>query len=81
MMNAMNWDNRISADPEVCHGKACIAGTRVMVSGILDNMAAGVPREELLRSSPSLRTQDIDSALRYAAELTRERIVPLAAST
>ena len=81
MMNAMNWDNRISADPEVCHGKACIAGTRVMVSGILDNMAAGVPREELLRSYPSLRKQDIDSALRYAAELTRERIVPLAAST
>ena len=79
MIHAMNWDNRISADPEVCHGKACIAGTRVMVSVILDNMAAGVPREELLRSYPSLRSEDIDSALRYAAELTRERIVPLTA--
>ena len=80
MIHSMNWDNRISADPGMCHGKACIVGTRVMVSVILDNMAAGVPREELLRSYPSLRTQDIDSALRYAAEMTRERIVPLAAS-
>lgn len=66
MTNRMNWDDRISADPEVCHGKACIAGTRVMVSVILDNMAAGVPREELLRSYPSLRTHDIDLALKYA---------------
>ena len=79
MIHAMNWDDRISADPGVCHGRACIAGTRVMVSVILDNMAAGVPREELLRSYPSLRSEDIDSALRYAAELTRERIVPLTA--
>lgn len=38
----MTWQNRISADPLVCHGKACIAGTRIMVSIILDNLAAGV---------------------------------------
>lgn len=51
-----------------------------MVSVIVDNIAAGVPRDELLRSYPSLRSDDIDAALQYAAELTRERIVPLSAS-
>ena len=76
----MTWQNRVSTDPAICHGKACIAGTRVMVSVIVDNIAAGVSREELLHSYPSLRNEDIDAALRYAAELTRERIVPLAAS-
>jgi uncharacterized protein (DUF433 family) len=80
-MKHMNWHNRISADPSICHGKACIAGTRVMVSVILDNIAAGVPREELLASYPSIKAKDIDAALQYAAELARERIVPLAAGT
>lgn len=75
----MNWNNRISVDPAICHGKACISGTRVMVSVILDNVAAGVSREELLRSYPSIHDQDIDAALQYAAELARERIVPLTA--
>jgi uncharacterized protein (DUF433 family) len=77
-MTRMNWRNRVSADPAICHGKACITGTRVMVSVIVDNIAAGVPREELLRSYPSIKDHDIDAALQYAAELTRERIVPLA---
>ena len=76
----MTWNDRISVDPRICHGKACITGTRVMVSVIVDNIAAGVGREELLRSYPSIRDQDIDAALQYAAELTRERIVPLATS-
>ena len=79
-MNVMNWHNRVSVDPAICHGKACITGTRVMVSVIVDNIAAGVPRDQVLRSYPSIRDQDIDAALQYAAELTRERIVPLAAS-
>ena len=76
----MTWRNRIFSDPTICHGKACITGTRVMVSVIVDNIAAGIPREELLRSYPSLGNEDIDAALQYAAELTRERIVPLSAS-
>lgn len=80
-MKRMNWHNRISADPAICHGKACIAGTRVMVSVILDNIAANVPREELLASYPSIKDHDIDAALQYAAELARERIVPLTAGT
>jgi uncharacterized protein (DUF433 family) len=75
----MNWNNRVSVDPAVCHGKACITGTRVMVSVIVDNIAAGVSRQELLKSYPSIRNEDIDAALQYAAELARERIVPLSA--
>jgi uncharacterized protein (DUF433 family) len=75
----MNWHNRVSVDPSICHGRACIAGTRVMVSVIVDNVAAGVSREQLLRSYPSIRNDDIDAALQYAAELARERVVPLSA--
>ena len=74
----MNWHRRITSDPAICHGKACISGTRIMVSVVVDNFAAGVSREEVLRSYPSLRPEDIDAALQYAADLARERIVPLA---
>jgi uncharacterized protein (DUF433 family) len=66
------WQERISVNPLVCHGKACIRGTRIMISVILDNLAAGIPHEELLRSYPSLRESDIQAALAYAAELARE---------
>lgn len=66
------WRERISINPAVCHGKACIRGTRVMVSVILDNLAAGVPRDEILASYPSLQPADIQAALAYAAELARE---------
>jgi len=65
----MNWQNRITVDPRVCHGKACIAGTRVMVSLILDNLAAGIPQQQILSSYPPLAAEDIETALAYAAEL------------
>ncbi|MBI4482394.1 MAG: DUF433 domain-containing protein [Acidobacteria bacterium] len=74
----MEWRKRISADPLVCHGKACIKGTRIMVSVILDNLAAGVSQEEILKSYSSLTPEDIQAAIAYAAELARERIVPVA---
>ncbi|MFM8172217.1 MAG: DUF433 domain-containing protein [Pirellulaceae bacterium] len=73
----MEWRNRISVDPNVCHGKACIKGTRVMVSVVLDNLAEGMQRDEILKGYPSLANEDIDAAIAYAAELTRERFVPL----
>ena len=73
----MTWRDRITVDPGVCHGKACIRGTRVMISVILDNLAARTPREEILSSYPALRPEDIDAAIGYAAELVRERVVPL----
>ncbi len=65
----MNWRERISVDPLVCHGKACIKGTRVMVSVILDNLAEGLSEEEILKSYPSLVHEDIRAAISYAAEL------------
>ena len=49
-----------------------------MVSVVMDNLAAGVPRAEILDSYPALVPDDIDAALRYAAELTREGSVCLA---
>jgi uncharacterized protein (DUF433 family) len=67
-----NWQERISVNPAVCHGKACIRGTRIMVSVVLDNIAAGVPEADILASYPPLKSEDIDAALSYAAELARE---------
>ena len=68
----VDWQQSISINPAVCHGKACIRGTRVMVSVILDNLAAGVPHAEILASYPSIREADLQAALAYAAELARE---------
>ena len=74
-----SWKERISVNPAVCHGKACIRGTRVMVSVILDNVAAGIPRAEILASYPAIKPEDIDAALAYAAELVREGSIDLPA--
>ena len=73
----MDWKERISVDPQVCHGKACIKGSRVMVSVILDNLADGENSENILKSYPSLKQGDIQAAISYAAELARERFVTL----
>lgn len=75
----MNWRERITVDPLVCHGKACIKGTRIMVSVILDNLAEGISEEEILRSYPSLSSKDIRATIAYAAELSRERLVSVTA--
>lgn len=73
----MTWRERITVDPQVCHGKACIKGTRVMVSVILDNLAAGTARNDILSSYPSLASEDIEASIAYAAELARERVIPI----
>jgi uncharacterized protein (DUF433 family) len=64
----LGWQEHIRINPLVCDGKAGIRGARVMVSVILDNLAAGIPHEELLQSYPSLQESDIQAALAYAAE-------------
>jgi uncharacterized protein (DUF433 family) len=64
----MNWRERISVDPNVCHGKACIKGTRIMVSVVLDNLAGGEPLERILKNYPTLKPEDVQAALQYAAE-------------
>lgn len=63
----MNWKERISFNPEICHGKACIKGTRVLISVILDNLAEGSTEEEILKEYPSLQKGDIFAALQYVA--------------
>ena len=72
-----DWKERISIDPKVCHGKPCIKGTRIWVSLIVDNLAAGSSEEEILEAYPSLNREDIRAALAYAAEMTRERYVDI----
>lgn len=77
----MHWKERISVDPNICHGKACIKGTRIMVTVILDNLADGETPERILRSYPTLEKEDIEAALRYASEMAGERIVALPGTT
>lgn len=69
----MDWRTYISTDPAVCHGKACIKGTRIMVSVVLDNLAAGKSPDEILRLYPTLRREDLAAVMAYAPELARER--------
>ncbi len=68
--------DRISINPKICHGKACIKGTRVMVSVVLDNLAAGMSAEEIVASYPTLQLADIPAAIAYAADIVSERVLP-----
>lgn len=68
----IDWRQHLSHNPQVCHGQLCATGTRVLVTLILDSLAEGSTREEILRSYPSLKADHIDAALAYAAELARE---------
>jgi uncharacterized protein (DUF433 family) len=69
--------NRITVDPDICHGKACIRGTRIPVHVILANLAAGTDPSEIVNSYPSLTTDDVRAALVYAARLAEERHIAL----
>lgn len=73
-----NWQERITTNSQVCHGKPCIRGTRIMVSVILDNLADGLTFEEIVREYPPLTLEDVRAALAYAAVLAgEEELVPL----
>jgi uncharacterized protein (DUF433 family) len=71
----MDWRSFIAADPAVMHGAVCFRGTRIPVSVVLDNLAAGETAERILDQYPSLRSEHIGAAISYAAELARERVV------
>jgi uncharacterized protein (DUF433 family) len=58
---------RITVDPKICTGKACIRGLRFPVSRLLGLLAAGESRENILKTYPYIEGEDIDEALRYAA--------------
>ena len=74
-----SWRDHITVDPSVCHGKACLRGTRVPVSVVLDNLAGGLSSEEICSSYPSVTPEAVQAAVAYAAELTRERVVSIPA--
>ena len=71
--------SRISINPEVCHGQACIKGTRIPVHQIIHMLANGDTIEELLKEYPSLKREDILACLDYAASLAEEQVTPIAA--
>ena len=75
----MNWQQHIHADPTICKGRACITGTRIMVSSVLDNLADGMTAEAIVASYPPLTTDDVHACMAYAAALAHEELVPLAA--
>lgn len=73
-----NLKDRIIIDPKVCHGKACIKGTRIMVSVILDCLAEGFDESGIIEEYPTLTPEDIKAAIVYAAELVNEEeLIPL----
>jgi len=69
--------DRITFDPRVMGGKACIRGMRITVSLILNLIANGMTQEEILKSYPYLEPEDIQQALKYAAWLAEERVYEL----
>lgn len=71
-MNGIHWQERITIDPRVCHGKPCIKGTRIMVSVILDYLEAGESTEEILLQYPGVASEDVRAALAYAIWLAHE---------
>lgn len=75
----MDWRPLITTDPQVMHGSVCFRGTRVPVSVVLDNLASGEAAADILAEYPTLKPEHIPAAISYAAELVRERIVPLPA--
>lgn len=64
-MNKENLLDRIRVNPNICHGKPCIADTRIMVSVILDNLAENISEDEILKEYPSLHPEDIKAAIAY----------------
>lgn len=71
--------DRISVDPEVCSGKPCIRGTRIMIKNILGMIAGGYTIEKLLEAYPELTRDDITAALDYAHQvIDEEKVIPRA---
>lgn len=79
MAMAIRWSDYIVATPDTVHGSPRFKNTRIMVYVVLDNLAAGVSAEELHDQYPTLPPEAIPAALAYAADLARDRIVPITA--
>lgn len=75
----MDWKQYITTDPDVLHGTIRFVGTRIPVTVVLDNLADGATPAQILSQYPGLQAEHIPAALAYAAELARERVVPIPA--
>lgn len=72
---------RISIDPAVCHGQACIKGTRIPVHQIVRMLTNGDTIDDLLAEYPTLTRADIMACLDYAAEPAEEQVTPIPAAS
>jgi uncharacterized protein (DUF433 family) len=72
----MKWQDRITIDPQVCHGRPCIKGTRVMVSVILANLAEGETHEAITRDY-HVAAEDIQAAMLLAADMADDQHLPV----
>ena len=70
---------RITVNPKICTGKACIRDLRFSVSRVLGLLAAGETKESILKAYPYLEPEDIDEALQYAAYLAEEETIEILA--
>ena len=77
-MNREKLLQRVSVDPHVCGGKPCIFGTRIDIAIILDGLAEGLTPGQIIDHYPQLTTEDIQAALAYAADLSRENLWKIA---
>jgi uncharacterized protein (DUF433 family) len=75
-----NLLDRISIDPNICFGKACVKGTRIWVSLVLDFLANGESEADILAAYPHLTSEDVRACIAYAAEVARERVLPIPAN-
>ena len=74
----MNELHRITINPEICGGRPCIRGLRIRVKDVLDLLAAGASREEMLEDYPYLEAEDIVAVLQYAARQSDQRVLLVA---
>jgi len=80
-MAAANLLRLISIDPDVCHGQPCIKGTRVLVTVVLDAVAAGLTPAEIVRQYPAITEEGVRAAAAYGAWLAKQEVHVLHASS
>ena len=70
----MKWQDHVTIDPEICRGRPCIKGTRVMVSVVLANLAEGETHEAIMRNY-HVRADDIQAAIWFAADMADDQFL------
>ena len=74
----MSEMHRITVDPNQCGGRPCLRSQRIRVKDVLDLLAAGASREEILEDYPALEAGDITAALEYAARQSDHPVLHVA---